>query len=216
FVLIPKWLSEIPWSKGTFDTLDVDKAHSQLEEDHYGLETVKKCILEFLSVPFQIIPKPAATKFMKGFSHIFSLRWLQNNSHTFNRSPNVRTNFIPPFESQKAVMNSVMFMQSTAKSLNQDLLGSTNDRLRSHRRIEGQEGPQRCGHLLATFPTVALEIAATLDLGQQKKYRELLKIEEIWTSLTGSRSSTFSQVARRCHMHPIKKAGRLPDHARVA
>ncbi|CAG8675920.1 11713_t:CDS:2, partial [Gigaspora margarita] len=34
-----KWFSEIPWSKGTFDTLDVDKAYSQLEKDHYGLET---------------------------------------------------------------------------------------------------------------------------------------------------------------------------------
>ncbi|CAG8734588.1 15404_t:CDS:2, partial [Gigaspora rosea] len=39
FVLISKWLSEIPWSKGTFDTLDIDKTRSQLEEDHYGLET---------------------------------------------------------------------------------------------------------------------------------------------------------------------------------
>ncbi|RIB05873.1 hypothetical protein C2G38_2218460 [Gigaspora rosea] len=34
-----EWLSEIPWSKGTFDTLDIYKTRSQLEEDNYGLET---------------------------------------------------------------------------------------------------------------------------------------------------------------------------------
>ncbi|CAG8605089.1 7471_t:CDS:10, partial [Cetraspora pellucida] len=45
-----EWLSEIPWSKGTSDTMDIDNARSQLEEDHYGLETVKKRILEFLAV----------------------------------------------------------------------------------------------------------------------------------------------------------------------
>ncbi|CAG8691492.1 4333_t:CDS:10, partial [Racocetra persica] len=45
-----EWLSEIPWSKGTSDTIDIDKARSQLEEDHYGLEAVKKRILEFLAV----------------------------------------------------------------------------------------------------------------------------------------------------------------------
>ncbi|KAF0462439.1 ATP-dependent protease La [Gigaspora margarita] len=45
-----EWLSEIPWSKVIFDTLDIDKTRSQLEEDHYGLEPVRKCILEFLAV----------------------------------------------------------------------------------------------------------------------------------------------------------------------
>ncbi|CAG8682953.1 6684_t:CDS:2, partial [Ambispora leptoticha] len=45
-----EWLSEIPWSKTTSDTLDIEKARQQLEDDHYGLQTVKKRVLEYLAV----------------------------------------------------------------------------------------------------------------------------------------------------------------------
>ena len=45
-----EWLSEIPWSKSTTDILEINKARQQLEDDHYGLESVKKRILEFLVV----------------------------------------------------------------------------------------------------------------------------------------------------------------------
>ncbi|CAG8611361.1 7945_t:CDS:2 [Funneliformis caledonium] len=45
-----EWLSEIPWSKSTTDILDIYKARQQLEEDHYGLESVKKRVLEYLAV----------------------------------------------------------------------------------------------------------------------------------------------------------------------
>ena len=44
------WLLEMPWSKGTIDRLDVKKAEEILNEDHYGLEKVKKRILEYLAV----------------------------------------------------------------------------------------------------------------------------------------------------------------------
>ena len=44
------WLLEMPWSKKTRDRLDVGKAHKILEEDHYGLEKVKKRILEYLAI----------------------------------------------------------------------------------------------------------------------------------------------------------------------
>jgi ATP-dependent Lon protease len=44
------WLLEMPWSKKTRDQLDVGKAHDILEEDHYGLEKVKKRILEYLAI----------------------------------------------------------------------------------------------------------------------------------------------------------------------
>jgi len=43
-------LLEMPWDKGTDDNLDIDKARDVLDEDHYGLEKVKKRILEYLAV----------------------------------------------------------------------------------------------------------------------------------------------------------------------
>ena len=44
------WLLEMPWNKKTRDRLDVKKAEQILEEDHYGLEKVKKRILEYLAI----------------------------------------------------------------------------------------------------------------------------------------------------------------------
>jgi ATP-dependent Lon protease len=44
------WLTELPWSKGTKDNLEISNARNILEEDHYNLEKVKKRILEYLAV----------------------------------------------------------------------------------------------------------------------------------------------------------------------
>jgi ATP-dependent Lon protease len=44
------WLLEMPWNKKTRDRLDVKKAEQILDEDHYGLEKVKKRILEYLAI----------------------------------------------------------------------------------------------------------------------------------------------------------------------
>ncbi len=44
------WLMEMPWKKSTRDRLDVNRAEEILNEDHYGLEKVKKRILEYLAV----------------------------------------------------------------------------------------------------------------------------------------------------------------------
>lgn len=44
------WLLEMPWKKSTKDRLDIKKADQILNEDHYGLEKVKKRILEYLAV----------------------------------------------------------------------------------------------------------------------------------------------------------------------
>ena len=44
------WLLDIPWHVETEDNLDIDRAESILEADHFGLEDVKKRIIEFLSV----------------------------------------------------------------------------------------------------------------------------------------------------------------------
>uniref|UniRef100_A0A2D3VBC2 Lon protease homolog 2, peroxisomal n=1 Tax=Ramularia collo-cygni TaxID=112498 RepID=A0A2D3VBC2_9PEZI len=46
-------LAEIPWSKMTEDNLDsstMTRARTQLNDDHYGLEKVKKRLLEYLAV----------------------------------------------------------------------------------------------------------------------------------------------------------------------
>jgi ATP-dependent Lon protease len=45
-----EWLVDLPWKKGTEDNLDLARAEQILDEDHYGLEKVKKRILEFLAV----------------------------------------------------------------------------------------------------------------------------------------------------------------------
>ncbi|MBK8481413.1 MAG: LON peptidase substrate-binding domain-containing protein [Proteobacteria bacterium] len=45
-----EWLVELPWSTMTPDDLDLDHARRILDEDHYGLDRVKKRIVEYLAV----------------------------------------------------------------------------------------------------------------------------------------------------------------------
>jgi len=44
------WLCDLPWVISTEDQLDLNRAEKILNTDHYGLEKVKKRILEFLAV----------------------------------------------------------------------------------------------------------------------------------------------------------------------
>ncbi|HEX4924705.1 MAG TPA: endopeptidase La [Bdellovibrionales bacterium] len=44
------WLVEMPWKKASEDKIDLKKAREVLDEDHYGLEKVKKRILQYLAV----------------------------------------------------------------------------------------------------------------------------------------------------------------------
>ncbi|GAB4339684.1 MAG: endopeptidase La [Calditrichia bacterium] len=44
------WLLELPWNKTTEDNLEIEKVREKLDSDHYGLEKVKKRILEYLAV----------------------------------------------------------------------------------------------------------------------------------------------------------------------
>jgi ATP-dependent Lon protease len=44
------WLVAMPWSKVDPETVDIEQARKVLDEDHYGLEKVKRRILEFLAV----------------------------------------------------------------------------------------------------------------------------------------------------------------------
>ncbi len=41
---------EMPWNTFTEDTIDIEKAEKQLDDDHYGLKKVKERILELISV----------------------------------------------------------------------------------------------------------------------------------------------------------------------
>ncbi|KAI8366033.1 ATP-dependent protease La [Radiomyces spectabilis] len=43
-------MADLPWSKKSEEVLDIPRAKQQLEEDHFGLDHVKKRIIEYLSV----------------------------------------------------------------------------------------------------------------------------------------------------------------------
>jgi ATP-dependent Lon protease len=45
-----EWLAELPWSKESGGAIDIDAARHVLDEDHYGLEKVKRRIVEYLAV----------------------------------------------------------------------------------------------------------------------------------------------------------------------
>jgi len=44
------WIADLPWSKRTEDNLDIENARQILDADHYGLDKIKKRILEYLAV----------------------------------------------------------------------------------------------------------------------------------------------------------------------
>lgn len=45
-----EWLLELPWETYTKDRFDLEKARRILDRDHYGMEKVKKRVLEYLAV----------------------------------------------------------------------------------------------------------------------------------------------------------------------
>lgn len=45
-----EWLLDLPWQEYSKDSFDLGKARAILERDHYGIEKVKKRILEYLAV----------------------------------------------------------------------------------------------------------------------------------------------------------------------
>ena len=44
------WLTSLPWNALATENIDIAKAREVLDEDHYGLEKIKKRILEYLAV----------------------------------------------------------------------------------------------------------------------------------------------------------------------
>ena len=45
-----EWLTELPWKREPQPTIDIAEARRILDEDHYGLEKIKRRILEYLAV----------------------------------------------------------------------------------------------------------------------------------------------------------------------
>src|SRR5579859_1683517 len=45
-----EWIAELPWNTRSDDKLELGRAESVLDEDHYGLKDVKDRVLEFLAV----------------------------------------------------------------------------------------------------------------------------------------------------------------------
>jgi len=45
-----EWILDLPWQISTIDNLDIKAAQETLDQDHYGLEKIKKRIIEFLAV----------------------------------------------------------------------------------------------------------------------------------------------------------------------
>lgn len=44
------WITSIPWGKFSEDTLDVNNAKGIMDQSHYGMETVKNLVLDYLAV----------------------------------------------------------------------------------------------------------------------------------------------------------------------
>jgi ATP-dependent Lon protease len=44
------WILDLPWNESTEDNMDISAVRKVLDEDHYGLEKVKKRIVEYLAV----------------------------------------------------------------------------------------------------------------------------------------------------------------------
>jgi len=51
------WLLAVPWKKKSKEIRDIARAHTTLDEDHYGLDKIKERILEFLAVR-QLVKNP--------------------------------------------------------------------------------------------------------------------------------------------------------------
>ena len=45
-----EWILDLPWEKYSDDNLDLENAQDVLDDDHYGLDKVKKRIIEYLAV----------------------------------------------------------------------------------------------------------------------------------------------------------------------
>ena len=61
-----EWLVSLPWDKRTEDNLDIARAEEILNADHYGLDKVKRRILDFLAVRKLKSGQPGAHPLLRG------------------------------------------------------------------------------------------------------------------------------------------------------
>ena len=45
-----EWMADLPWEKYSDDAMDIVRVKEQLDKDHYGLEKVKKRLVEYLAI----------------------------------------------------------------------------------------------------------------------------------------------------------------------
>merc|ERR1711871_1419537 len=45
-----EWMADLPWGKYSDDAMDIVRVKEQLDKDHYGLEKVKKRLVEYLAI----------------------------------------------------------------------------------------------------------------------------------------------------------------------
>lgn len=59
------WITQIPWNKTTQDNLDITHAKQLMDKTHYGMDTVKNLILDYLAV-MQLKKKQAEKRIANG------------------------------------------------------------------------------------------------------------------------------------------------------
>jgi ATP-dependent Lon protease len=57
-----EWISDLPWSNYTADSVDLEEAEKILDEDHFGMRKAKERILEFIAVRQLAAGRPAAAE----------------------------------------------------------------------------------------------------------------------------------------------------------
>ncbi|MDO8610439.1 MAG: AAA family ATPase [bacterium] len=78
------WITHIPWNIKTEDSIDIQKAKTILDQNHYGLQKIKSLILEYLSV--LIIEKQKASSESFRGSSLFFVGLAGTGKTTFAKS----------------------------------------------------------------------------------------------------------------------------------
>lgn len=62
------WVTSIPWANVSTETLDINKAKEHLDSNHYGLETVKARVLEYLSTRVLLTQKSSEAQYAEALN----------------------------------------------------------------------------------------------------------------------------------------------------
>ena len=87
------WLTSLPWGLFSEENLDLERANEVLEEDHYGMDEVKKRILVIFSLSFSGSLEPASDPVSSPETDLCTGSW---NQLSANVSP-----FRPSFSKSK-------------------------------------------------------------------------------------------------------------------